>query len=238
MLKRHKFILFGLVVALTLCLSLAIPAQAATNRFEMPGSGWDPLGGPNSTAVWSRLGQRLTLNNTEIIGIGFRICKVGNATGDIIMSIRDSVSNKVLASAVWGDASELPVQGTNGYREVTFDTLVQVSGDVRFCVEYYGGTSTSHCEVAYYSGDRIAGQWYTNYLNYYTDAGGWHDIGEAEECCYCYTYVAEDGPAPDGDDGTDSGSGIPLPLWVVIIAVPVTAALGVWYMRAKKGQHG
>ena len=45
-------------------IAMAVPAYAATNRVQMPGSGWDMLGGRDSASVWSRLGQRLTLNTT------------------------------------------------------------------------------------------------------------------------------------------------------------------------------
>jgi len=229
--------ILAITFALALFLTMAVPVLAGTSQVLMPGTGWDPLGGRNSIAVWSRLGQRATIPDRELVSLGFRVCKVGNATGDITFSIRDSITDEVIVSQLWGDASELPEQGTSGYRVVNFTTPVRVNGDVRLCVEYWGGTNTSHCEVSYFAGDRVTGEWYTNYLNYCTDMDGWHDIGEAEECCYTYTYVTEDELKPDnnGDNsGTSNGGGIPTPLWVVIIAVPVTSGLSVWYLRSKR----
>ena len=232
---RRKVLLAIAIIAVLL--TVTIPVLASTNQVLMPGSGWDPLGGRDSVAVWSRLGQRVTIPDREIVILGFRVCKVGNATGDVVYSIRDSLTDEVIVSQVWGDASELPEQGTNGYRTLNFTTPVRVNGDVRLCVEYWGGTNTSHCEVGYFAGDRITGEFYTNYMNYCTDIDGWHDIGEAEECCYTYFYLVEDKPEPGNGDTPDNGSsggGIPTPLWIVIIAAPITGGLSVWYYMSKR----
>ena len=230
--SKRLIVVFAVVI---LGLILAVPVQAATHQVSIPASGWDKLGGQNSSAVWSRLGQRVVAKDWQIISLGFRVCRVGNPQGNITISIWGSTTDAVIVSKVWGDASELPDQGCSGYREVVFDGMVRVDGDVRFCVEFYGGNATDYCQSGYFSGDRIAGQWYANYANYCTDVNGWHDIGEAEEMAYCITYQAKENPPPD--DGTDSSSGIPAPLWVVIIAVPIMGGLGVWYAKSKRARQ-
>jgi hypothetical protein len=221
------------VSAIILGLILASPVQAGTHQVAVPASGWDNLGGQNSSATWARLGQRLVADDWQVVSLGFRVCRVGNPQGNITFSIRDSATDEIIVSKVWGDASALADQGCSGYTEVTFGSPVMVDGDVRFCIEFYGGNTTDYCQVGYFSGDRITGQYYTNYANYSTDVEGWHDIGEAEEAAYCCVYQAEDVMPPDGD-GADSGSGILTPLWVVIIASGVVCVTGIVYLSRDK----
>ena len=231
MIKRFMVVIAVIILGLI----LVVPVQAATHQIAIPASGWDKLGGQNSSAVWSRLGQRVVAKDWQVISLGFRVCRIGNPQGNVTISVRDSATDEIIASKVWGDAGELPDQGCSGYREVVFDGVVKVDGDVRFCVEFYGGNTTDYCQSGYFSGDRTAGQWYTNYANYCTDVHGWHDIGEAEEMAYCITYQARDNPPPN--NGTDSSNGIPTPLWVVIIAVPIMGGLGVWYAKSKRARQ-
>ena len=98
----------------------------------------------------------------------------------------------VLFSQVWGDATELPESGASGYCEVTLDPPITMNREVRICVEYYGGNATDYCRGAYYTGDKITGEFYTNYYHY----GGWHDIGEAEEGSYYLSYIPVASPLP------------------------------------------
>lgn len=192
--KGYAGIVF-LLATIFLWLALTIPVYADTNRVEMPGSGLDPLGGKDSPSVWCRLGQRLTIPGRLVTEMGYQVCRVGNPTGNVTISMRDAETDEVIVSKVWGDASELPESWTGGYRKVALDTPLRINQEVRICVEYYGGNATDYCVAAYYTGDRITGEWYTNYYHY----GVWHDIGEAEEGAYCYTYVGEDGGQGDPD---------------------------------------
>lgn len=196
-----------LVVAIVVLLAVvAIPVMAATT-IQIPASGWDYLGGGDSPATWSRLGQRVVIEDGEIYCLGYRLCKVGNPTGNVTLSVRDSTTDAVLWSQVWGDASELPDANNNTYSRVFCDAdyLVKVDGDIRICAEYYGGNETDYVQAGYYSGDKITGQWYTNYTNYSTDASGWHDIGEAEEAAYYMSYTAKNIEPENGDPPTTSG---------------------------------
>lgn len=220
-----------ILVAITLgvlVLVLAVPVIAAST-VQIPASGWDYLGG-SSPAVWSRLGQRLTINDGEIYAIGYRLCKVGSPTGNVTLSVRDSATDNVLWSGIWGDASELPDANNNTYMRVFCPASLKVDGDIRICVEYWGGNETDYVRAGYYSGDRITGQWYTNYTNYSTDAGGWHDIGEAEEAAYYMSYVSTD-TEPDNGGTTPTSGGINWPIVGAIGGIFVTMIAGAKLLR-------
>ena len=206
--KRIAAVL-ALLIAILACTPLyASAAEPETVRIAMAGSGWDKVGGQGTTAVWSRLGQRLTIPDRRIASIGYRVSRVGSPQGDIILSIRDSHTDEIIASKVWGDASELMLRSpaSSTYIEVEFARPVRVRGDVRICVEFYGGDAENYVEAGYFSGDRIPGEWYTNYLNY----GQWHDIGEAEEGSYTYTYLVGDLPPLPPVNGGENGGGVPI----------------------------
>jgi len=219
------------VSVIILGLILASPVQAATHEIVIPASGWDNLGGQNSSATWSRLGQRIVADDWQVTSLGFRVCRVGNPQGNIIISIRDSTTDRIIASKVCGNASALADQGCSGYTQVTFDRAVVVDGDVRFCIEFYGGNATDYCQVGYFTGDRITGQWYTNYANYCTDVDGWHDIGEAEEASCCYTYTSEAEPPLD-DDGNVVNED--LTIHIAIIVGAVVCVVGLTYLVRDK----
>ena len=230
--KTHSRItLAALLVAVTL---LAPLSAAASNieRVARPATGWDDLGNRDPEGAvhhWSRLGQRLTIPGHRILSIGYMVCKVGEPEGDIILSIRDSDTDEVIVSKVWGCASELPerADASGRYIEVEFATPVWVRGDVRISVEYYDGDEDNHAKAAYHSGNRIDGQFYTNYLYY----GYWHDIGEAEEGAYMYTYLA-DGAKPPPNGNNENGESGGLPVWVIIVVAG--AALVVFAVTLSK----
>lgn len=225
----------SLVIIIMFLWALAVPhVYADTTTVQIPASSWDYLGGEDSPATWSRLGQRVVLDNTEVFSIGYRVCRVGSPTGDITLSIRDSATDAVIFSKVWGDASELPDANNNTYSIVDITPSLKVSGDVRICVEYYGGNETDYCQAGYYSGDKITGQWYTNYANYATDVDGWHDIGEAEEGSYRCTYIAESSNG-NPDNGHSNGHGFNWKLLIgVTVAVVAMCLIPVVYYSRKK----
>jgi len=225
-------LLLTLLIAILACTPLyASASEPETVRIAMAGSGWDKVGGQGTTAVWSRLGQRLTIPDRRIASIGYRVSRVGQPQGDIILSIRDSLTDEIIASKAWGDASTLMLRSpaSSTYIEVEFARPVRVRGDVRICVEFYGGDAENYVEAAYFSGDRITGEWYTNYLNY----GVWHDIGEAEEGSYTYTYLVGDLPPLPPVNGDGEEGGIPI---VAIMLAAVALAVCVVLLKTRRVQ--
>jgi len=222
---RKGLLVVTLLVALVLWEGVAMPVYADMCRVQMPASGYDPLGGENVTNSWVRLGQRLTISNREVLSIGYHVRRVGSPTGNVTLSIYDASTDEVIFSKVWGDASGLPESGASGYCEVTLDPPIRINREVRLCVEYYGGNATDYCQSAYFTGDKITGESYTNYYHY----GQWHDIGEAEEGSYCYEYTCEVDPLPD-DGGVTGDPNIR----VAIIVGAVVCVLGIAYLIRDK----
>lgn len=225
--KNKVFLIVTLSITLLILLNTYVLAD--TCRVQMPASGYDPLGGENITLPgvnpWTRLGQRLMILNRTVLSIGYHVRRVGSPTGNVTLSIRDAATDEILFSKVWGNASLLPESGSSGYCEVMLDPPLRINREVRLCVEYDGGNSTDYCQGAYYTGDKITGESYTNYR------GQWHDIGEAEEGSYCYAYVCQAEP-PDGDgDNADNPNMIML---AAIIGNAAVAVLGIGYLVRNK----
>lgn len=218
----RAIISIGLLLALLLMPLVAYAAEQT--EVNIPASSWDPLG---NTGAWCRLGQRLTIHGT-IIEIGYRVARVGYPTGNITFSIYDAETNELLFTRVWGDASELPTSNITSYPTVTVMPALTLNQEVRLCVEYYGGNAINHCLAGYYTGDRIAGQWYTNYMHY----GAWHDIGEAEEGSYYLKYIPANNPNPgNGDDN-------PIATWTFVVFGFIGAALATLsYVYVKKRKN-
>jgi len=151
-------------------------------------TGQDYLG---AKGVWVRLGQRLTIPDQYISEIGYKVWRVGSPTGDVTFGIQNATSGEILMSEVWGDASQLPrwPEDSGNLTKVILDKPIGINGDVRLYVEFHGGNQTDYCVAGYWSGDRVTGEWYTNYFSYCTDVACWHDIGETEEGSYYYAWV-------------------------------------------------
>jgi len=182
-----KKVLTSLAIIVILHLVLALPLLADT-PVKMQWTGTDPLGCKNVSNSWVRLGQRLPIPDRIVTEIGYYVWRVGAPTGNVSFSIYDAETDEVIVSRVWGDAGDLPEVGINEYQSILLDSPIKVDGDVRLCVEFYGGNSTDYCVAGYYSGNKIVGEYYTNYYYY----GQWHDIEEAEEGSYYYAYVVGD----------------------------------------------
>ena len=213
--------IIGSILAVALLFSVASTVMANTERVQMSASGHDSMG---AEQTWYRLGQRLTIPDRKVTSIGYHVRRVGNPAGDVIISLRDASTDEVIFSAIWGDAGELQQSGSTGYCEVALAAPMRVSGDVRICAEYYGGNSTDYCVGGYYSGNKVSGEWYTNYLH----DGRWHDIGEAEEGSYCYDYVKED-VAPDGEAPASAPR-----LHIVFSAVGLGILVWLWRRSVKR----
>lgn len=227
-------VLLIVTIAVTLLVLLAIPVYAATATVQIPASGWDYLGGEDSPATWSRVGQRLTLDDTEVLAIGYRVSRVGSPTGNVTLSIRDSATDAVIWAQVWGDASALPDANNSTYLIIDITPSLKVTGDVRICVEYYGGNEIDYVQAGYYSGDKITGEWYTNYVNYATDVTGWHNIGEVEEAAYYMSYVDRE---PDPIDG-GAVIGIGHSWWIIGPVIGIVVILAIGFALLRKPNRG
>jgi len=193
----------------------------------MAHTSYDPLGGdglvPN---CWSRLGQRLTIPDRIVTVIGYSVWKFGNPTGNITFTIYNATTNGLMVSKVWGDASNLtswdnPSDGP-ARQSVTLDEPIRINGEVKICVEYYGGNKTDFCGAGYYAGDRITGEYYVNYRY-----GSWIDIGEAEEGAYYYEYI---------DKLSDITGEAAFPHWQFLMVIPIGASI--YFVRRRiKGKR-
>lgn len=219
--RRSSLIL--IVVLLLLALPVAVAADS--HKEYMTYTSYDPLSGDGlAENSWCRLGQVVNIPGRYVTSIGYNVWRIGNATGDIILSVRNITEeedeNMVIFSKVWGDASNLKVWGTGSNPiEVMLDEPMCINATVRICVEYYDGDMENYCCAGYYAGDRVTGEWYTNYR--YSQ---WHDIGEAKEGSYFYTWVDPE------DLETDEPASVPL--WII---VPIgLGAGGVWFYVNKR----
>jgi hypothetical protein len=122
-----------------------------------------------------------------VSAIGYHIWKIGNPTGNVTFSIYNATTNELMIAKVWGDASNLTTWGSGGYQSVILDKPIRISGEIKICVEYYGGDWDNYCASGYYSGDLRTGESYTNYR--YSQ---WIEIEEVEEGSYHYTWIDEE----------------------------------------------
>ncbi len=217
----RTIIIIGLLSALLLIPVVAYAAEQ--QEVAIPASGLDPLG---NTGAWCRLGQRLTIHGT-VIEIGYRVARVGYPTGNITFSIYDAETDEVLFTKMWGDASKLPTVNITKYTTVTVMPALVLNQEVRLCVEYYGGNTINHCVAGYYTGDKIPGQWYTNYMH----NGNWHDIGEAEEGSYYLKYIPADSQS-SGDGGDNA-----FPIWAFAVFVVSIGGFSYYYVKKRKNKE-
>jgi len=231
--KRWMVALAGVLLAILAVPLMVVADEPETKTICVPHSGWDMIAGAHARPdiVWSRLGQKLFIPDRRIVSIGFRVAREGNPVGDVTLSIRDAETDEVIASMVWGCASELDERGAAStyHVTVTFPRPVRVRGDVRIAVEFYEGDADNHVLGGYRSSASPEGEGYANYHNF----GVWDDIAQ-EEGAYCYTYLVGDVPILPPDDEPYEG-GV---AWAPIIAASVVLigiAGGVAIARRKRG---
>ena len=220
-----------IVILAVLCVAFAAPVHAEkVEEILMPASGTDALGRQEEGIhAWCRLGQRLTMTDWEVIAIGYRVWREGNPSGDVIFAIYDAETDEALVRERWGDASDLLEVTDSGYQYVTLDKPVRISGDVRIAVEFTSGNVTDHVRAGYFSGDRVTGEFYTNYFC----RGVWHDIGEAEEGSYYIAYINHVKPEkPVVENHNSGGLGVKLHLIVGPIVFAVCGVL--LYVNSRK----
>jgi len=212
------------IIVVLVCLIMVVPVTADSHKVSMPYTDYDPLSGDGlAKNSWCRLGQVVNITGRYVASIGYNVWKIGEPTGNITLSVRNiTETDGVIFSKVWGDASNLAAWGTGvNPVEVMLDEPMCINATVRICVEYYDGDMDNYCGAGYYAGDRVTGEWYTNYRY-----GQWHDIGEAEEGAYFYTWVDEEDLKPS--HATSS-----MPLWAI---APIVVAVGFagFYIKKRK----
>ncbi len=109
-----------------------------------------------------KVGQRLTITNRLVTKLSFVLQRYGPGVGrDISFTIRRTIDNSLIASKVWGDASNVPTYPT--WLEVTFDTPAYVNEEVRILAEWPGSTyhPTNNIRFYYQGADVKPGEVFT-----------------------------------------------------------------------------
>ncbi len=143
------------------------------------------------------VGQRMGIDNREIISISFKLKKYGSPTGDITFKILDADDSSPLASKVLGDAGDLTTSGV--WYEATLSSPVTVDksmvyesgeggrgwvGGVWMYCEYTGGDVDNYVMVAY---NTVAVKADEHYMQVNTGAPVTED--DRMDCAYKYTYT-------------------------------------------------
>lgn len=221
-----KRILLVLTVA-SILLLCSVPVLADDNTVQITPTSWEPLG----KGVFIRLGQRITIPNRIITELAFPLAKYGSPIGDITFAIRRVSDDSIIASEVWGDASNLTGTWYDWY-EVSFDFPALINEEVRFSCEWGGGDANNYVQYGYRSGDMVTGEYYTNFYHNYSP---WHDIGEDEEGAYSYTYKIEVDEVINEVDR--SGGSTTTAVLVCIVIIGVTALTPLAIRARRRGKH-
>jgi len=143
-----------------------------------------------SSVVDQRGGQRLTISNRLVTKLSFPLSKFGSPTGDINFTIRKVSDDSIINQKVWGDASAL--NNTPTWREVTFDSPVNINEEVRILAEWGGGDWDNYVKYRALRSSVKENEGLTR--KYYTDPYNDSTVDSA----YIYTYWVEaiTGPLP------------------------------------------
>lgn len=127
-------------------------------------------------------GQKLRVTNRSITKLGFWLAKMGNPPGEITFKIIKVSDNDVLASKVWGNATDLTEELL--YTEIEFDTPVLIyNEEVRMVIEIENGGDVSNwVGIKILENDVKADECLTAYID------NWDDE-TAYECTYRYKWV-------------------------------------------------
>lgn len=105
---------------------------------------------PLYSGVRVKAGQRLTISDKRITKLAFKLKKVGDPSGTITFEIRlveDGEDGGRLNHKIWGDAFNLGT--TYEWCEVTFDTPIEISDEVRLLCNFTGGDASNYVDMAY-----------------------------------------------------------------------------------------
>ncbi len=135
----------------------------------------------------SRAGQRLTISNRTVTKLSFPLRKFNSPTGNVTFTIRQ-IDDSVLATKVLGDASAL--SPTLNWEEVTLDTPVFISEEVRILAEYSGGDGSNTVQCYAAITDVKADEYWTNYTS-----SSWQPQ-VTYDAPYTYTFTEGGSEAP------------------------------------------
>lgn len=136
-----------------------------------------------------RAGQKLTISNRMVSKLAFKAyLNILSPIGNVTFTIRKVSDDSIMASKVWGDAADF---GANQvWREVTFDSAVQVNEEVRILCEYAGTGNGDYIRIFFSTDDVKADEYYTRWITDYTeDQVGW-------DATYSYTFTGGSGSSP------------------------------------------
>lgn len=131
------------------------------------------------TGWYTRCAQRMFIVNRKVIKLVFVLHKIGAPTGDITFLLRRVSDDGVIASKVWGDASDLTAD--DAWYEVELDTPVLVNEEVRQSVEFTGGDGSNLPVTRYMSSDVKASEYFTPWFDFY-------ESHLTEDLAYRYKY--------------------------------------------------
>ncbi len=128
-------------------------------------------------------GQRLTITNRILSELAFVLDRQGTGmTGDISFAIRRVSDDSLIATKVWGDASDVPTDPT--WLGVTLDTPVLINEEVRILAEWPLATYTRTKNIRFHlqTSDVKPSEVYTKYeLDAWDESWPW-------DAAYRYEY--------------------------------------------------
>ncbi len=151
---------------------------------------------PLDFAIFTSLGQRLTIPNRRVLKLGFWLMKEGIGLGGLLyFEINRASDDSLIVSKYWGLIGDVP-PGAATYLEVTFDTPALINEEVRIYIRVTGGTAANHIGIWYQNADVKAGEVFSRYR---VLGAAWEMLAGLD-CAYRYTYnttVVQTDPATE-----------------------------------------
>jgi len=153
---------------------------------------------PIDIALFTSLGQRLTIPNRRVTTLGFWLMRVqvGAIWGDVFFEINRVSDDSLIVSKEWGRLADVP-SGFATYLEVTFDTPALINEEVRIYVRPTGATATNYIGVNIQDTDVKAGEVCCRHRVF----GDAWEVLVGYDCAYRYSYQAA--PTVQTDPATE-----------------------------------
>ena len=135
-------------------------------------------------AVFTSLGQRLTIPGRKVTKLGFWLMAEGiGLAGELYFEINRVSDDSLIVSKYWGLIGDVAPAAAN-YLEVTFDTPTLINEEVRVYIRVTGGTAANHIGLWIQNADVKAGEAYSRYRVF---GAAWEMLA-GFDCAYRYTY--------------------------------------------------